>query len=84
MAQLIAGRAREFSNPYKGGVIPAWGGAGKRCGSDSPIPGPQESFDHMQAQINSSYGPMMGFTDYATVPGDPKAIMQYYISGTSR
>jgi phospholipase C len=71
-----------WSNPYKGGAIPAWQAPAASAAQTMPYPDPQESYDHMQAQINSSYGPMMGFpTDYATVPGaDPKAIMQYYVT----
>src|ERR1700736_6250116 len=70
-----------WSNPYEGGAIPPWQGPAASAAQTIPYPDPQESYDHMQAQINSSFGPMMGFaTDYASVPSDPKAIMQYYVA----
>ena len=69
-----------FSNPYMGYNVPAWQAPAGSSAQTIPYPDPQESFDHMQEQINSPYGSMMGFVvDYATVTGaDPRAIMQYY------
>jgi phospholipase C len=71
-----------FANPFKGSKVPAWQAPAGSGAQTIPYPDPQESFVHMQAQINGQYGPMMGFVaDYATVKdANPKAIMQYYIA----
>lgn len=71
-----------FANPFNGSDVPAWQAGAGSAAQTMPYPDPQESFDHMQDQIDGQYGPMMGFVaDYATVEAaEPEAIMQYYIA----
>jgi phospholipase C len=72
-----------WSNPYKVSKIPAWQAPVGSAAQTIPYPDPQESFAHMQDQINGPWGPMLGFAmDYATVNGsDPRNIMQYFVAG---
>ena len=69
-----------WSNPYQGNNVSAWQAPVGSSAQTIPYPDPNELYANMQAQINSSYGPMKGFVaDYATVPNaTPQDIMQYY------
>lgn len=45
-----------FADPFDGSKVPDWQAPSGSAAQTTPYPGPQESFDHMQEQINGQYG----------------------------
>jgi len=72
-----------FYNPLGATKVYAWRAAVGSAAGNIPYPDPNELYVDMHEQINSPFGPMMGFVyNYATVKdADPKAVMQYYVAG---
>ena len=72
-----------FFNPVLGNKVYAWRAPVGSSAGNIPYPDPNELYVDMNEQINSPFGPMMGFAyNYATVnPADPAAVMQYYAAG---
>ena len=70
----------KWSNPSSSSQqVLAWQANPGSAAQNIPFPDPQESFNHMSAQINTD-PPMQGFvTDYATVKNaNPADIMQFF------